>query len=230
MIEVTNYEIETEGYREVFKLFYTYNGKEDITVTIKLYDNIFRTAEYNGRPITLSPGGRYWSTYPSNSYRTDQGDKQYLQKFNHGVFVRFFKENEEILHEEEIKFSRTDLSKRTHNNKFSYSTPVVWLIGDSNLAHLFKGVDTNELVCGDVVINYVSHMALSLNRFLKSDYEAFLNSLPIRKGDTLMFLLGEIDLRYSIPQNSKLKNISPTTLLNQILSNYSNFLQHIQTK
>jgi len=228
MIEVTNYEIETEGSHEVFKLFYTYNGKEDITITTKLSDNIFRTAEYNGRLITLPPGVHYWSTYLSNSYVTDKGGKKYLQKFNHGVFVQFFKENGEVLHEEEIKFSRTDLNKRTHNNKFSHSTPIVWVIGDSNIGHLIKGIEESELICNNVNVNYVSHMALSLNRFLKSDYKTFLNNIPIRKGDTLMFLLGEIDLRFSIHKNSQAKGISLTTLLNQILSKYSKFLDEIK--
>ena len=218
MIAINKYEIiNNEDGSQIFKIHYTNKGDSVLRLRITLNDLIFRTQDYSINFHDIYPGVNYWSTF--NSFDTGQ-----TTNFSMGVFVKFMDENGIICHSEEIPFIITDYNRRSLN-KYSNSIPNMWIIGDSNVGVMMK---EKEIVINGMVINWISHLFLSINRFIKSDWISFLKTIPIQNGDTLSFMLGEIDLRVSCGRNAKLKGIDPSYNLGRILNKYLSILNEIK--
>jgi hypothetical protein len=218
MISIDKYEIiNNEDGSQVFKIDYTNKTDSVIKLKIEVEDLLFRTTSYYIDYHEVYPNCGYWSTF--NSF-----DKGYSTQFSMGVFVRFTDENGVIIHSQEIPFIITDYKRRSLN-KYSHSLSNMWIIGDSNVGFLMAD---KEILINNVVINWISHLFLSINRFIKSDYKSFLKTIPIQNGDTLAFMLGEIDLRVSCGRNANLKGISPEHNLDRILNKYYTVLKDIK--
>jgi len=218
LITLDKYEIiNNEDGSQVFKIYYTNKGDSLLRLRIEINDLIFRTTDYNIGFHDIYPHSNYWSTF--NSF-----DNGLTTNFSMGVFVKFIDENNSILHSEEIPFIVTDYKRRSLN-VYSNHIPNMWIIGDSNVGVVMKG---KEIVINNIVINWISHLFLSINRFIKSDWKSFLKTIPIQNGDILSFMLGEIDLRVSCGRNAKLKKIDPSHNLNRILNKYYSILKEIK--
>ena len=218
MISIDKYEIiNNEDGGQIFKIDYTNNSSEPIRVRIVMNDLLFRTTNYNTETIELYPNCSYWSTF--NSF-----DTGWTTQFSMGVIVTFIDENNNIILTQEIPFIITDYKRRSLG-KYSNSIPNTWIIGDSNIGVMMK---ERTLLINNLVINWVSHLFLSINRFIKSDYKSFLKTIPIHNGDILVFMFGEIDLRVSCGRNDNLKGISAEHNLDRILNKYYNVLKEIK--
>jgi hypothetical protein len=218
MISIDKYEIiKNADGGQVFKLDYSNKGSESIRVKIVMNDLLFRTQNYNIGFHDIHPNCGHWSTF--NSF-----DTGLTTQFSMGVIITFIDENNNIILKQEIPFIITDYKKRSLG-KYSHSIPNMWIIGDSNVGVMMKD---KSLLINNKVINWVSHLFLSINRFIKSDYKSFLKTIPIHKDDTLVFLLGEIDLRVSCGRNAGLKGISAEHNLDRILNKYYNVLKEIK--
>ena len=218
MISIDKYEIiKNADGGQVFKLDYSNKGSESIRVKIVMNDLLFRTQNYNIGFHDIHPNCGHWSTF--NSF-----DTGLTTQFSMGVIITFIDENNNIILKQEIPFIITDYKKRSLG-KYSHSIPNMWIIGDSNVGVMMKD---KSLLINNKVINWVSHLFLSINRFIKSDYQSFLKTIPIHKDDTLVFLLGEIDLRVSCGRNAGLKGISAEHNLDRILNKYYNVLKEIK--
>lgn len=218
MISIDKHEIinNADG-SQVFKIDYSSKVNTPIRVKIIMEDLLFRTASYHVGYHDVHPNCNHWSTF--NSF-----DNGHTTQFSMGVIIKFIDENSNVIHTQEIPFIITD-TKRRSVNKYSHSHANMWIIGDSNVGVMMK--DRTVLI-NNVVINWVSHLFLSINRFIKSDYKSFLKTIPIHNGDTLVFMLGEIDLRVSCGRNAGLKGISATHNLTRILNKYNNVLKEIK--
>jgi hypothetical protein len=218
MIAIDKYEIinNADG-SQVFKIDYHSKVDTPIKLRIVMQDLLFKTTNYEMAYHDIAPNCGYWSTFFSF-------DKGHTTQFSMGVLVKFIDENGDTVHRQEIPFIITD-TKRRSVNKYSHSIPNMWIIGDSNVGIMMK--DRTVLI-NDVVINWVSHLFLSINRFIKSDYKSFLKTIPIHNGDTLVFMLGEIDLRVSCGRNAGLKGISAEHNLDRIINKYYNILKDIK--
>jgi len=218
MIAIDKYEIinNADG-SQVLKI--DYRSKVDTTMRLRIVmqDLLFKTTNYEMGYHDVYPNYSHWSTFFSF-------DKGHSTQFSMGVLVKFIDENNNLVHRQEIPFIITD-TKRRSVNKYSHSHANMWIIGDSNVGVMMK--DRTVLI-NDVVINWVSHLFLSINRFIKSDYKSFLKTAPIHNGDTLAFMLGEIDLRVSCGRNAGLKGISAEHNLDRILNKYNNVLKDIK--
>jgi hypothetical protein len=218
MISIDKYEIiNNEDGSQLFKI--DYSNKTDNTLRLKIVmeDLLFRTTSYYIDYHDIYPNCGHWSTF--NSF-----DNGHTTQFSMGVFIRFIDENNNTVHSQEIPFIITD-TKRRSVNKYSHSHPNMWIIGDSNVGVMMMN---RTLLVNNLVINWVSHLFLSINRFIKSDYKSFLKTIPIHDGDTLAFMLGEIDLRVSCGRNAGLKGISAEHNLDRILNKYNNVLKEIK--
>jgi hypothetical protein len=217
MIAIDNYEIinNADG-SQVFKIHYTNKSNEVLKLRIEIFDLLFRTTSYHIGLHEVYPNISYWSTF--NSF-----DKGHTTQFTMGVIVNVFDESNNIIHSQEIPFIITDYKRRSlgHSN----SHPNMWIIGDSNVGVMMMN---RNLLINNLVINWVSHLFLSINRFIKSDYKSFLKTIPIQNGDTLAFMLGEIDLRVSCGRNAGLKGISAEHNLDRIINKYNNVLKEIK--
>lgn len=218
MISIDKYEIiKNADGGQVFKLDYSNKGSESIRVKIVMNDLLFRTQNYNIGFHDIHPNCGHWSTF--NSF-----DTGLTTQFSMGVIITFIDENNNIILKQEIPFIITDYKKRSLG-KYSHSIPNMWIIGDSNVGVMMKD---KSLLINNKVINWVSHLFLSINRFIKSDYKSFLKTIPIHKDDTLVFLLGEIDLRVSCGRNAGLKGISAEHNLDRIINKYYNVIKEIK--
>lgn len=218
MIAIDKYEIinNADG-SQLFKIDYHSKVDTPIKIRIVMQDLLFKTTNYEMSYHDVYPNCGYWSTFFSF-------DKGHTTQFSMGVLVKFIDENNNIVHRQEIPFIITD-TKRRSVNKYSHSHANMWIIGDSNVGVMMKD---RTVLTNDVVINWVSHLFLSINRFIKSDYKSFLKTIPIHNGDTLVFMLGEIDLRVSCGRNAGLKGISAEHNLDRIINKYYNILKDIK--
>jgi len=218
MISIDKYEIinNADGI-QVFKIDYTNKTDNVLKLKIVMEDLLFRTTSYNVGFHDVYPNCNHWSTFLSF-------DKGWTTQFSMGVIIRFIDENNNTVHSQEIPFIITD-TKRRSVNKYSHSIPNMWIIGDSNVGVMMRD---RTLLVNNTVINWVSHLFLSINRFVKSDYKSFLKTIPIHNGDTLAFMLGEIDLRVSCGRNAGLKGISAEHNLDRIINKYYNILKDIK--
>ena len=218
MISINKYEIiNNDDGSQVFKIDYTNKGSDPIHVRIVMNDLLFGTQNYNIGTHELYPNCSYWSTF--NSF-----DTGWTTQFSMGVVIKFIDENNNIILTQEIPFIITDYKRRSLG-KYSHSHPNVWIIGDSNVGVMMK---ERTLLINNKVINWVSHLFLSINRFIKSDYKSFLKTIPIHNEDTLIFMFGEIDLRVSCGRNAGLKGISAEHNLDRIINKYYNVLKEIK--
>ena len=218
MISIDKYEIiKNADGGQVFKLDYSNKGSESIRVKIVMNDLLFRTQNYNIGFHDIHPNCGHWSTF--NSF-----DTGLTTQFSMGVIITFIDENNNIILKQEIPFIITDYKKRSLG-KYSHSIPNMWIIGDSNVGVMMKD---KSLLINNKVINWVSHLFLSINRFIKSDYQSFLKTIPIHKDDTLVFMFGEIDLRVSCGRNAGLKGISAEHNLDRIINKYYNVIKEIK--
>ena len=218
MIKIDKYEIiNNPDGSQVFKLDYSSKVDNPIRLRIVMEDLLFKTTNYNMGYHDISPNCGYWSTFFSF-------DKGHTTQFTMGVLVRFFDESNNIVHSEELPFIITD-TKRRSLGKYSNSIPNMWIIGDSNVGVMMKD---KSLLINSKVINWSSHLFLSINRFIKSDYKSFLKTSPIQKGDTIAFMLGEIDLRVSCGRNAGLKGISAEHNLDRIINKYYNIIKDVK--
>lgn len=218
MIAIDKYEIiNNDDGSQIFKI--DYSNKTDTLLRLKIVveDLLFRTSAYRMDFHDIYPNCGHWSTF--NSF-----DKGHTTQFSMGVFVRFIDESNNLVYSQEIPFIITD-TKRRSLGKYSHSIPNMWIIGDSNVGVMMKD---RSLLINNKVINWVSHLFLSINRFIKSDYQSFLKTIPIHNGDTLVFMFGEIDLRVSCGRNAGLKGISAEHNLDRILNKYNNVLKEIK--
>lgn len=218
MIAIDKYEIinNADG-SQIFKIDYRSKVDTPIKLRIVMQDLLFKTTNYEMGYHEIGPNCSYWSTF----FSFDTG---WTTQFSMGVFIMFFDESNNIVHSQEIPFIITDIKRRSVN-KYSHSLPNMWIIGDSNVGVMMR---EKTLLINNVVINWASHLFLSINRFIKSDYKSFLKTLPIHNGDTLAFILGEIDLRVSCGRNASLKGISSEHNLDRIINKYYNVLKEIK--
>ena len=230
LFKINNLEIITdENNIKSLKIYYEYFGDKEIDIRISIIDTIFKTVEtyYN---TSVIKGVDYWVIlYPSNVHPFCN------THLTMGVDITITnQESNEIIHKETIPFIITDIKKRSINSKYSYSVPNFWIIGDSHVGNIFNNIDSNKLLCDNFVINYISHFLLTISKFIKLDWRNFLKTIPIKDGDVLAFLLGEIDLRISIiwklnhinDNEIRLKNME--NILNNILIKYIKIISEIK--
>jgi hypothetical protein len=230
MIEITNTEIlvNEDNNTKDFKIHYKYLGEENMKLKISVVDNLFKLLE-TFMVVSVSKNGSYWCILtPSN---IDEYSNTY---FTMGVDIIILNnETLEIIHEESIPFIITDLKKRSLNSKYSHSIQNFWVIGDSHVGRNFSKIK-NLCYNDKYIINYISHMTLAISRFVKSDWNNFLKTIPIKDGDILTFLLGDIDLRANIIwktnhiHDNDLRINNLTREINKLSINYLNTIKEIK--
>ena len=196
MIRLTSYEISTQGTVDLFKIFFQYRGVEPARIRISVWDRVFKTTEYSSVEISAESAGNYWAEFRSDSHIVNQ-ESQLTTKFNFGVELRVSDLDSNMCQVVDVPFLITDIKSRKPG------FPNVWILGDSNVAYLFKNkqVEFSQFTG-------VSHLSLSMNRFSKQVTPDFYRAIPFIENDLALFLLGEIDIRTSIIRNSRLKKES----------------------
>lgn len=223
MIKIDNLEIDRED--KIVKLYFTYTGDTERYIKVFIIDSIFETVSV-WLGMHVHPYVNYWASIDFKTHLgnyLDAGLKVQILNANEG-------EEEYVIHSEHIQFINTDMNRRSLNGLYSKSEKNFWIVGDSNTENFFKCIENDILYHNNYVINHDSHLSLSLNRFLKSDFPSYMKSLPIRDNDVISFFLGEIDLRVAILRNSNLKGENPKEVLDKILEKYLECLYKIKNR
>jgi hypothetical protein len=226
MIRLNKYEIiENDGVQSL-KVWFTFLGKEPIISVPKITDAVFRTMTYTIKKIRLQPGHNYWCSFNANGHGVGFN---IVTNFSLGFYFKLLTEDgSKVLYSEEVPLIITDYKRRSFSGKDTYAKPNFWLIGASMTGYMVRDMKPDIFITNKYVITPVSHLSLSLNRFLKSDYKKFLQSIPINSNDTIGLFLGGVDLNVSVIRNAKLKGVTPQHLLNRILFKYLEAIKEIQ--
>lgn len=216
MFRVNQIQVIEEDQSNHLKVTYTFLGPEPKNIRVRAKDIIFDTTYYFSNN-QVNPNGSYWTLI------IPQG-KHCNTYFTMGIVLEFWDaHSDEILFSKRIPFIKTSLKSR------EFDRPNFWVIGDSNVGFYFSNKKDVDLDQGNWTLNYCSHLALSLNRFLNSDSKRFLLTLPIMDGDVISFCLGEIDLRVALMKRAAKKSCSPEHLLSKILHRYVDFIQEMKS-
>lgn len=221
MFHITKYQHSfLENETESLTIFFKYFGDER-KIKIKVLENSFKVRDQEiGGIINVKQNVEYWV-----------GDVQRRPvMYNNDLTVNFIDAlTGEILESKFIRTKKVHIDKRSFGKDFSKKN--TWIIGDSHVNHnLIFGFDYNvDLYENDkTIINPVAHPLLSINRFINSDYIAFIKTLPIFDSDDICFYFGEIDTRVGIIRNSEIKNISYVTQTINLLQRFIDSILHIQ--
>lgn len=214
-IDITNIEINSKPNNQSIKIHFRYNLEEEKKVSIKLFENFFGLGyRAIGGDINLKKGINYWisDTYSNGLvYRLNQDVTLFFDDIN--------KDNETI-YKETINIGNYNLLHRSRGKNMSLKN--VWFLSDSNGYHYFSKYpyNSNEYFFEDKVLINIDVPELSVNRFVNSDVQKFINTLPLFENDIIILNLGEIDCRVSLYRNSKLKGRTLISHINNVLDRY----------
>ena len=220
---IISYDVQfLENGNQYIRLDFRYEG-DDKKIKVNIIENVFQTMNhFVGGIVEVTQGPNYFvSTTVENAFNS---------KFNLDIKLEFLdNETNRVLEDFILPTSMLDIKKRSLGG--DYYKPNIWFIGDSHVNRFFPMEFTSPLLQEkDYIINPISHPALSLNRFVKNNYLQFLSTFPIIKGDTILFMLGEIDCRVAFYRNSKLKNIPLESTISKVIDKYVTSLKNIQSK
>lgn len=225
MFELENYEIYVEDNMHKIKYWIRNNSDKEVETILNFIQLPFRT--YTRLfPLKLGPNGSYWVATTLREMMSDPNCAKYWGMFC-GVELEI-KVNGECLYKIKLPWTITnnfvrkgiDFNSTIHKPKF-------WLIGDShtnyNTTAPLEYVTTEKY---DIVP--VSVQALSLSRFLNSDWKMFFNTIPIWENDVISIELGDVDLRIALFRKAKEKNVPVETLLCDLVNDYFDFIKELK--
>lgn len=228
MFELISYDINKENEKYVITFRIHNHSDKHIDSEIILTDSIFGLCERKTK-MKFAPKTTHWVSWdliqdsPHNEERGLQ--MQALWGANVNVIV-----NGEVIDTFSLKYIYTNLNLRRGLNNFSeFKKKKFWIIGDSHSGY-YTNISSYYLKTEKYDIIPSGLMSLSLNRFLKSDWEKWFNFLPIFNDDIVAFDIGEIDLRCGLFLSSSKKNIELHTLTNDLLKKYFDFLLYFKEK
>jgi hypothetical protein len=230
MFELISYDIHKQDKKYVIQIFIANTSEDFLDAKIVFTDSIFEQCTKK-RDITFNPKTTHWIAWDlTQDLDTASNEVNGLQlRALWGANLKIYI-NEQIVNEFQLKYTFTNLSIRNGLNNFSpFNKKKFWILGDSH-AGLYTNTSTQYLITTKYDIIPLGLLGLSLNRFLKSDWEKWYNTLPIFEGDIVALDIGEIDLRCGLFLSSIKKNIDLSILKNQLLENYFEFLIYFKQK
>lgn len=228
MFELISYDIHKQDKKYVIQIF-IYNKTESfLDSSIIFTDCIFEQCTKK-RDITFNPKTTHWISWDltqdlDTAANEDCGlQMRALWGANLKILV-----NQEVVNEFSLKYVFTNLSIRNGLKNFSpFNKKKFWILGDSHAGY-YTNTSTQYLTTSKYDVVPLGLLGLTLNRFLKSDWEKWYNTLPIFDDDLVAFDLGEIDLRCGLFSISQKKNENLDVLMGNLLERYFDFLLYFK--
>ena len=197
------------------RIDFRYNGDIEKKVTVNIYEQFFKLGyRAIGGVITLKKGINYWIS--------DIFTNGLVFSFNDKIKISFddIENNDESIHEEVVNIGNTNLNHRSMSKDMSLKN--IFFLGDSNVYHYFSKYQysSDEYFFSDKVLIPIDIPELSVNRFINSNPQKFIDSLPIMSNDIIVLNLGEIDCRVSFFRNAKLKDRTLIKHINSVVDRY----------
>lgn len=215
IIEIVNITINNEPNTKHIKLDIKYQGDGEKKVNVKLYEEFFKLGyRVIGNEITLNKGFGYW----------------FADVFSNGLIYRFndkikicvddIENNNKTICEKIINIGNSNLQRRSMERDMSIKN--IFFLGDSNVYHYFSKYEygSDNLFFNNKVLIPIDVPELTVNRFINSNPQRFIDSLPIMDDDVIILNLGEIDCRVSLFRNAKLKSRTLINHINDIIDRY----------
>jgi hypothetical protein len=225
MFELENYEIYIEDNVHKVKYWIRNNTDREMDTILNFVQLPFRT--YTRLfPLKLGPNGSYWVATTLREMMPDENAGQYWGMFC-GVELEI-KVNDECLYKISLPWTMTNnfLRKGIDFNS-TIHRPKFWMIGDSHVNYNTKA-PLEFLTTEKYDIVPVSIQALSLSRFLNSDWSRFFNTIPIWENDIISFEFGDVDLRMSLLKKSKENDIPINKLMEDLINRYYKFIEEFK--
>lgn len=221
-IDITNIEIKSKLNNHSIKIYFRYNLEEEKKVSVKLFENFFGLGyRAIGGVINLKKGINYWIS--------DTYSNGLIYRLNHNITFLFddIENNNETIYKETINIGNHNLLQRSRGRDMSIKN--VWFISDSNSYHYFSKYPYNsdEYFFDDKSLISIDVPELSINRFINSQPQRFIDTLPLFRGDIIILNLGEIDCRVSFYRNSKLKERTLINHINNVCNRYINTIKEL---
>ena len=193
-------------------------------IKISIYDPFFNIRYIPGEHImnVYSDKTRYWVGFDVD--KTANLEKPNL-KFGFRLVVEDT-ENSNTVYDKKHFFSPKKWISNIDNIRDNKK--IVWIIGDSHAWECFGGYEHNPKNIGNYIPIRTSITALSLIKFIKGDYISFLNCLPIKKEDSLVFLLSSIDFQYSIHKHVSEKQKLLSNVCEELMEDYFDVIKIIK--
>jgi hypothetical protein len=191
---------------------------------VMIYDPFFNIQYVPGEHImnVYSDKTIYWVGFDVD--KTANIEKPNF-KFGFRLVIEDIESNSTLYDEKHLFSPKKWISKidNIRDNK-----KIVWIIGDSHAWECFGGYEHNPKNIGGYVPIRTSITSLSLIKFIKGDYSSFLNYLPIKKEDSIVFLLSSIDFQYSIHKYVSEKKQSLNNVCNKLMEDYFDVIKNIK--
>jgi DNA-binding transcriptional regulator/RsmH inhibitor MraZ len=226
MFELENFEIYVEDNVHKIKYWIRNNTDKEMDTVLNFVQLPFRT--YTRLfPLKLGPNGCYWVSTTLREIMPDENAGQYWGMFC-GVDLEI-KVNDVCVYKIPLPWTITNnfLRKGIDFNSTIHK-PKFWLIGDSHANYNTKA-PLELLTTEKYDIVPVSIQALSLSRFLNSDWRRFFNTIPIWENDVISFELGDVDLRMSLFKKSKESRVPINKLMEDLINRYFKFIGDFKT-
>ena len=219
LIDIINITTSTGVNSKSFRLDFKYNGELEKKVTVKLYEQFFNLGyRAIGGEINLRKGLNYWVS--------DSFSNGLVFRFNEKIKISFddIENNNKPIYEEVINIGNTNLNHRSKGRNMSLKN--IFFLGDSNVYHYFSKYkySSDDYFFRDKVLIPIDVPELSVNRFINSNPQRFIDSLPLISEDIIVLNLGEIDCRVALFRNSKLKGRTLISHINNVVDRYINVI------
>ncbi len=189
-------------------------------LTFKIYDPLFNIQYIPGEHSReVSPGIDYWVRFEIDIRSNNEKPNCIF-----GFILVCENESGEVIFREEY----TNKNKADRLRPLTLSDKVLWIIGDSNVWASFGNDEFKYENIGDYSPVRISVTSLSLNRFITGKNLEFVECLPIRDNDAIVFYLGEIDFRYTLHKYVSRKGLSIYDACTDLMERYLNTLRKIK--
>lgn len=229
MFELVDYDINKENDKYVIKISLENKTDKEIEAKLVLEDSIFELCNRDTK-IKFSTDCIHWMTWDLIQDNAHNETRGLQMQALWGSRLKLYVENE-LIQTFDLKYTFTNLRLRQGINKFSaFKKKKFWIIGDSHAGYYTNTKSTDYLTTKNYDIVPMSIMGLTLHKLINSNWSKWLETLPIFEDDIVCLDIGEIDLRCSLFDVSQKKGIDLELLLNNLLTQYFDFLLKLKER
>lgn len=229
MFELKEFDIYKENDKYIIKIFLENKSNIENEIKIVLEDSIFGLCNRTTN-IKFGPNLVHWMAWDLVQDNAHNETRGLQMQALWGSKLKLYQDDHHIK-TFDLKYNFTNLKLREGINKFSpFKKKKFWILGDSHAGYYTNTTSVDYLKTEKYDIVPMSVMALTLHKLMNSDWDRWLDSLPIFEDDIVAFDIGEIDLRCNLFLVSEKKGIKVENLLDNLIKDYFEFILKLRNK
>jgi hypothetical protein len=229
MFELKEYDVYRENDKYIIKIFIENKSDVENELKIVLEDSIFGLCNRKTN-IKFNPNLVHWMAWDLVQDNAHNETRGLQMQALWGSRLKLYQEDQ-LIKTFNLKYNFTNLKLREGIYRFSpFKKKKFWILGDSHAGYYTNTPSVEYLKTEKYDIVPMSVMALTLHKLMNSDWERWLDSLPIFEDDIISLDIGEIDLRCNLFLISEKKGIKLETLLDNLINQYFEFISKLKKK